>query len=261
MDLHRGCRNEDTSAFIVDVHCYIGYTGYIEYHLKPSNLVSVNLHTSSYIKNLSFCFRLWLCQQKSTFFQGIIPPKISKRHALTASCLRLVDKTEAQREHLQPANWQPANWPTKNVPKESEGLLPKSRKVYLKDALKSIRFSLLKWWNISHKKKLPQGNSTSWHEFTFYHLRKVAQPPPHKMSYIQICMSPLEQFFLTLKKKWCSSIIDSLPRQKLYIFKPKKYFKEMQFSFKQTFSPIFFVGTAAVFVGTIIQPHHRLWRG
>lgn len=197
MDLHRGCRNEDTSAFIVDVHCYIGYTGYIEYHLKPSNLVSVNLHTSSYIKNLSFCFRLWLCQQKSTFFQGIIPPKISKRHALTASCLRLVDKTEAQREHLQPANWQPANWPTKNVPKESEGLLPKSRKVYLKDALKSIRFSLLKWWNISHKKKLPQGNSTSWHEFTFYHLRKVAQPPPHKMSYIQICMSPLEQFFLT----------------------------------------------------------------
>ena len=27
-----------------------------------------------------------------------------------------------------------------------------------------------------HKKKMPQGNSTSWHEFTFYHLRKVAQP-------------------------------------------------------------------------------------
>lgn len=135
--------------------------------------IYIHHHTS---KSLSFCFCLWLGQQKSTFFQCIIPPKISKRHALTASCLRLVDKTEAQREHLQPANWQPANWPTKNVPKESEGLLPKSIKVYLKYALKSIRFSLLKWWNISHKKKLPQGNSTSWHEFTFYHLRKVAQP-------------------------------------------------------------------------------------
>lgn len=79
-----------------------------------------------------------------------------------------------------------------------------------------------------------------------------AAPTAQNVLYSNLYVSPWTILF-NFKKKWCSSIIDSLPRQKLYIFKPKKYFKEMRFHSNKPFPRFSLLGQPQFLLGPLFS--------